>query len=163
MAANATGAPLPGLNLTGISTEGITTVVTVVDRFLTYCPEPTVFVWAGRTYSVDAPATVTISDCPSGCTIATDCYYKGPTLVPQADSNGAYVIKNGSIGDGEGPPNARVAAAPTGAGVVGSGQTSQAASVFVSGAPSAPAGFRAKVAAMAVGVLVALGGVSVVG
>lgn len=71
MAVNATGAPLPGLNATGISPEGLTTVVTVVDRFLTYCPEPTVFVWAGRTYSVDAPATVTISDCEGGCTIAT--------------------------------------------------------------------------------------------
>lgn len=51
---------------------------------------------------------------------------------------------------------------PTGQGAGVGAETSQAAGVFVSGAPI-PVGFRAKLAAMAVGVLVALGGVSVVG
>lgn len=68
---DATGAPLPGLNWTGVSTEGIVTVVTVVDRFLTYCAESTVFAWGPKVYSVTAPATLTITDCP--CTITTVC------------------------------------------------------------------------------------------
>jgi len=66
---NATGAPLPGTNVTGLSTEGIATVVTVVGRFLTFVAEPTVFAWGPNTYSVTAPTTLTITDCP--CTITT--------------------------------------------------------------------------------------------
>ncbi|KAK0627119.1 hypothetical protein B0T14DRAFT_127926 [Immersiella caudata] len=90
---NATGAPLPGTNVTGLSTEGIVTVVTVVGRFLTYCAEPTVLKWGKNAYSVTAPTTLTIDDCP--CTIATtrclgpDCYYKEPgphAMTPKDDT-----------------------------------------------------------------------------
>ncbi|KAK0643590.1 hypothetical protein B0T16DRAFT_459718 [Cercophora newfieldiana] len=89
---NVTGAPLPGTNVTGLSTEGVVTVVTVVGRFLTFCAEPTVFRWGEKVYDVKGPTTLTIEDCP--CTITTtrclgpDCYYKGPgqhATMPKGD------------------------------------------------------------------------------
>lgn len=85
----ATGAPLPGINTTGLSTEGIATVVTVVDRFLTFIPEPTELTWfpgagtkrgIGVTYRVTAAGTVTVTDCP--CTITTVCFLSPLLLFP---------------------------------------------------------------------------------
>ncbi|CAI4428520.1 CFS_G0016180.mRNA.1.CDS.1 [Saccharomyces cerevisiae] len=39
----------------------------VVSEFTTYCPEPTTFVTNGATFTVTAPTTLTITNCP--CTI----------------------------------------------------------------------------------------------
>ncbi|KAK1759425.1 hypothetical protein QBC47DRAFT_371903 [Echria macrotheca] len=63
------GAPFPGVNTTGLSTEGVTSVVSVVSRFLTYCAAPTRFVFGTGVYEVSQPGTVTVTDCP--CTITT--------------------------------------------------------------------------------------------
>ncbi|CAI4060634.1 hypothetical protein SKDZ_05G2300 [Saccharomyces kudriavzevii ZP591] len=44
-----------------------TTQYEVVSEFTTYCPEPTTFVTNNATYTVTAPTTLTVTNCP--CTI----------------------------------------------------------------------------------------------
>jgi hypothetical protein len=44
-----------------------TVVTEVVDVYVTYCPEPTEITHGDKTYTVTAPTTLTITDCP--CTI----------------------------------------------------------------------------------------------
>ncbi|KAK4450100.1 hypothetical protein QBC34DRAFT_350186 [Podospora aff. communis PSN243] len=128
---NATGAPFPGINNTGLSTEGLVTVVTVVGRFLTYCAEPTVLKWGKNVYSVTAPTTLTIDDCP--CTITTtrclgpDCYYKGPgphAMTPKGDTP---VAPTGGLGVDGVDLNTRIAAGSVAA-------SASAKGVVVSGA-----------------------------
>lgn len=43
------------------------TTTKVVSAYTTYCPEPTTFELGGKTYEVEEPTTLTITDCP--CTI----------------------------------------------------------------------------------------------
>ena len=81
-AAGATGAPLPGVDVSGLSTEGVTTVETVVDRFLTYVSGPTVFTTNGAVYSVTGAGTVTVTDCP--CTITTVSFVPFSSLLTAA-------------------------------------------------------------------------------
>lgn len=47
------------------------TVTRVVDSFVTYCPQPTVFNWEDHYYTVTAPGDLTVTNCP--CTIETVC------------------------------------------------------------------------------------------
>jgi hypothetical protein len=49
----------------------VTTVVheTVVTQFTTFCPSPTTFVTNGQSFTVTAPTTLTVTNCP--CTIKT--------------------------------------------------------------------------------------------
>lgn len=43
------------------------TTTKVVEAYTTYCPEPTTFELGGKTYTVEEPTTLTITECP--CTI----------------------------------------------------------------------------------------------
>jgi hypothetical protein len=47
--------------------KNVTIVTEVVDKYVTYCPEPTEITHGDKTYTVTEPGTVTITDCP--CTI----------------------------------------------------------------------------------------------
>ena len=47
--------------------QTIVTTTKVVSRFVTYCPEPTEICVNDKTYTITAPTTLTIEDCP--CTV----------------------------------------------------------------------------------------------
>lgn len=49
------------------SLPDIVATTQVLDIYTTYCPEPTVLTFQDETYTVVAPTTLTITDCP--CTI----------------------------------------------------------------------------------------------
>lgn len=61
-AAQRSGLPLP-------STNGTVTTTVVVNSFVTYCPEPTVFTYKDVCYTAKKPGPVTVTNCP--CTITT--------------------------------------------------------------------------------------------
>lgn len=61
-AAQRTGIPPPLIN-------GTITTTIVVNSFVTYCPEPTVFTWKDVCYTAKTPGPVTVTNCP--CTITT--------------------------------------------------------------------------------------------
>ncbi|KAM0718135.1 hypothetical protein Q7P37_006467 [Cladosporium fusiforme] len=44
-------------------------VTEVVTAYTTYCPEPTEITHAGETYTVSEATTLTITNCPGGCTV----------------------------------------------------------------------------------------------
>ncbi|KAK6437850.1 hypothetical protein LTR95_005961 [Oleoguttula sp. CCFEE 5521] len=44
-------------------------VTDVVTAYTTYCPEATQITHAGQTYTVSSATTLTITNCPGGCTI----------------------------------------------------------------------------------------------
>jgi hypothetical protein len=48
---------------------GCYTTVEVVSEYETYCDKPTTYVEGTKTYQVTKPTTLTITDCPYGCTI----------------------------------------------------------------------------------------------
>lgn len=60
--AQRTGIPPPLIN-------GTITTTIVVNSFVTYCPEPTVFTWKDVCYTAKTPGPVTVTNCP--CTITT--------------------------------------------------------------------------------------------
>ncbi|KAF2718439.1 hypothetical protein K431DRAFT_191257, partial [Polychaeton citri CBS 116435] len=45
-------------------------VTSVVTAFTTYCPEATEITHGGSTYTVSSATTLTITNCPGGCTIS---------------------------------------------------------------------------------------------
>ncbi len=47
--------------------HNVTTVTEVVDKYVTYCPEPTHLTFNNKTYTVTEACTYTITDCP--CTV----------------------------------------------------------------------------------------------
>jgi hypothetical protein len=49
--------------------ETVTYVTEVVTAVTTFCPGPTEVTYGGSTYTVTEATTLTITDCPSGCTI----------------------------------------------------------------------------------------------
>jgi hypothetical protein len=53
---------VPAQNGTVYTTE-------VVTAYTTYCPEPTTIVDGDKTITITAPTTITITNCPGGCTI----------------------------------------------------------------------------------------------
>ncbi|KAI9903913.1 hypothetical protein N3K66_000442 [Trichothecium roseum] len=54
------------------SLPDVVTTTQVLDVYTTYCPEPTVLTFQDETYTVVAPTTLTITDCP--CTIVEPCH-----------------------------------------------------------------------------------------
>lgn len=60
--AQRTGIPPPLMN-------GTITTTIVVNSFVTYCPQPTVFTWKDVCYTAKTPGPVTVTNCP--CTITT--------------------------------------------------------------------------------------------
>merc|ERR1712066_968676 len=44
-------------------------VTDVVTAYTTYCPEPTKITHKGETYTVSEATTLTITNCPGGCTV----------------------------------------------------------------------------------------------
>ncbi|KAG8158401.1 hypothetical protein KVR01_011523 [Diaporthe batatas] len=49
--------------------ENVTYTTEIVTAITTFCPEATTFAHAGSTYTVSSATTLTITDCPGGCTI----------------------------------------------------------------------------------------------
>lgn len=47
--------------------NGTVTKTKVVEKFTTYCPEPTVFTVNGKVYDVEEPTTIIVDECP--CTV----------------------------------------------------------------------------------------------
>lgn len=58
---------VPGKNGTHYTTE-------VVTQYTTYCPEPTTITDGDNTITVTEPTTLTITHCPTGCTIKKPIY-----------------------------------------------------------------------------------------
>jgi|ERR1712176_345884 len=54
--------------------KNVTYTTEVVTEYTTYCPEPTTLTWGDKTITVTEPTTVTITDCPHGCTITKPVY-----------------------------------------------------------------------------------------
>ncbi|EFQ27781.1 hypothetical protein CGRA01v4_02805 [Colletotrichum graminicola] len=69
--------PSSGVYPPGYNGTGIYTVTTVWDSVSTYCPEPTTLCFNDRTYTIDKPTTLIISDCPCTQTYTTQ-YTDGP-------------------------------------------------------------------------------------
>ena len=44
-------------------------VTDVVTAYTTYCPEATIITHKGETYTVSSATTLTITNCPGGCTV----------------------------------------------------------------------------------------------
>ncbi|RCI09310.1 hypothetical protein L249_1554 [Ophiocordyceps polyrhachis-furcata BCC 54312] len=109
---------------------GNATVVTeVVDVYTTYCPGPTQITHGSKTYTVTAPTTLTITDCP--CTItkpimttsAVICHTcagnynngtgTGTMVNPTATPPSATVIPPGATATGPAGTNPGATQAPT--------------------------------------------------
>ncbi|KAF5092881.1 hypothetical protein D0Z03_002651 [Geotrichum reessii] len=58
-----------GFNGTTVTVPHTITTTTVVDEYVTYCPEPTTITEGNKTITVTKPGTITITDCP--CTRTT--------------------------------------------------------------------------------------------
>ena len=58
-------------NATIITVPHTITTTTVVDEYVTYCPEPTHIIEGNKTITVTTPGTVTITDCPCTRTLTT--------------------------------------------------------------------------------------------
>ncbi|OAA42171.1 Mmc protein [Metarhizium rileyi] len=111
-----------------------TVVTEVVDQYVTYCPEATKITHGTKTYTVTAPTTLTITDCP--CTItkpvittsAVVCHTCGgnfPNTTVSTPHGGVTVVPTGGVTPSK-PGNTPVptagagkAAALSGAGLAG--------------------------------------------
>ncbi|KAF5099234.1 hypothetical protein D0Z00_001737 [Geotrichum galactomycetum] len=58
-----------GFNSTTVTVPHTITTTTVVDEYVTYCPEPTIIVESNKTITITKPGTVTITDCPCTRTV----------------------------------------------------------------------------------------------
>merc|ERR1712070_883065 len=61
-------------------------VTDVVTAYTTYCPEPTKITHKGETYTVSEATTLTITNCPSGCTVtkpASSAVVSSAPVVPE--------------------------------------------------------------------------------
>ena len=54
-------APLAGLAAVAVAADANSTTTIVVNEFVTYCPEPTVFIFKEKAYTVTAATTLTIT------------------------------------------------------------------------------------------------------
>jgi len=120
--------------------KNVTIVTEVVDKYVTYCPEPTEITHGDKTYTVTEPGTVTITDCP--CTITKpvveethevcyDCPEKPekpevpevpvetPTVLPPAPTGGVTQTPTGGAPEPVPTAGAGKAAALSGAGLAG--------------------------------------------
>ncbi|KAK1081683.1 hypothetical protein LTR48_007380, partial [Friedmanniomyces endolithicus] len=61
-------------------------VTDVVTAYTTYCPEATQITHAGQTYTVSQATTLTITNCPGGCTITHLSSYSSAPAVPVTTS-----------------------------------------------------------------------------
>ena len=56
------------------------TITTVLDSFVTYCPEPTVFTYNDECYTAMTPGELTITNCP--CTVESVRIMASETPLP---------------------------------------------------------------------------------
>ncbi|KAK5684142.1 hypothetical protein LTS10_004006 [Elasticomyces elasticus] len=101
-------------------------VTDVVTAYTTFCPEATEITHAGQTYTVSSATTLTITNCPGGCTITSLSTPVAPvtvssaigqpsastTAIPVVPSSSApyYPSSNGTVV----APSSSGAASPTG-------------------------------------------------
>jgi hypothetical protein len=64
----------------GYAHGNVTYTTVVVEEIVTYCPEPTTLTHGDHTYTVTAPTTLTITDCP--CTISKPVYTTSYVVCP---------------------------------------------------------------------------------
>lgn len=65
----AAAAGLVGIAAAQNSTASEVYVTDIVTAYTTYCPEATLLTYASQTYTVSEATTLTITNCPGGCTI----------------------------------------------------------------------------------------------
>lgn len=70
-------------NLTTITVPKFITSTTVVNEYVTYCPEPTTITEGNKTIIVTKPGTITVTDCP--CTRTTVSTTSTVTTCPVSD------------------------------------------------------------------------------
>jgi hypothetical protein len=58
-----------GFNATTVTVPHVITTTTVVNEYVTFCPEPTIIVENNKTITITKPGTVTITDCPCTRTV----------------------------------------------------------------------------------------------
>ncbi|KAK8089877.1 Clock-controlled protein 6 [Apiospora hydei] len=76
-------------NGTTISSQAVKYTTEVVNQYTTYCPGPTQITHGTKTYTVTAPTTLTITDCP--CTVSKPVY----TTSPPTYNNGTVPVVPG--------------------------------------------------------------------
>ncbi|ODQ63589.1 hypothetical protein NADFUDRAFT_53252 [Nadsonia fulvescens var. elongata DSM 6958] len=86
------------------------TVTKVVTALTTYCPEPTTLVHGNKTYTVTAPTTLTITDCPCTLTSVIPGTSK-PVASGSAHNNGTHASSGIEQGSGASKGVASVALA----------------------------------------------------
>ncbi|KAI6945499.1 hypothetical protein KC341_g3 [Hortaea werneckii] len=84
------------------SSTGDVYVTEVVDKFTTYCPYATSFTAGGKTYTVSSATTLTVTDCPGGCTVSKPASMSAPTTAApvttaMSSSKSAAVMTTGGV------------------------------------------------------------------
>ncbi|KAK8020437.1 hypothetical protein PG990_005575 [Apiospora arundinis] len=77
-------------NVTTISSQVVKYTTEVVNQYTTYCPGPTQITYGTKTYTVTAPTTLTISDCP--CTISKPVFTTSAVKCSGATCTGAPAV-----------------------------------------------------------------------
>jgi len=67
-------------------------VTEVVTAYTTYCPEPTEITHAGETYTVSEATTLTITNCPGGCTVVKPATSSVVSVCNDCSSTSAVVV-----------------------------------------------------------------------
>jgi hypothetical protein len=67
-------------------------VTEVVTAYTTYCPEPTEITHAGETYTVTEATTLTITNCPGGCTVVKPATSSVVSVCHDCSSTSAVVV-----------------------------------------------------------------------
>ncbi|KAK8048773.1 hypothetical protein PG994_010503 [Apiospora phragmitis] len=122
-------------NGTTISSQVVKYTTEVVDKYTTYCPGPTQITYGTKTYTVTAPTTLTITDCP--CTVSKPVFTTSAVQCNGAQCSGKPVppptYNNGTVPAVPAQPTT-LAPAPTG------GYPTQPTKATTPGAPIPTAG-----------------------
>ncbi|KAI6859269.1 hypothetical protein KC338_g3140 [Hortaea werneckii] len=146
------------------SSTGDVYVTEVVDKFTTYCPYATSFTAGGKTYTVSSATTLTVTDCPDGCTVSKPASMSAPTTAApvttaMSSSKPAAVMTTGGVpANGSAPyPTGGMAVPSSLRTSASAGMPSSGANATGSGSPPIQANGASSVATSFVGLAVAAG------
>ncbi|KAI7203656.1 hypothetical protein KC352_g18712, partial [Hortaea werneckii] len=146
------------------SSTGDVYVTEVVDKFTTYCPYATSFTAGGKTYTVSSATTLTVTDCPDGCTVSKPASMSAPTTAApvttaMSSSKPADVMTTGGVpANGSAPyPTGGMAVPSSLRTSASAGMPSSGANATGSGSPPIQANGASSVATSFVGLAVAAG------
>ncbi|GAB1732104.1 hypothetical protein NU195Hw_g7836t1 [Hortaea werneckii] len=146
------------------SSTGDVYVTEVVDKFTTYCPYATSFTAGGKTYTVSSATTLTVTDCPGGCTVSKPASMSAPTTAApvttaMSSSKPAAVMTTGGMpANGSAPyPTGGMAVPSSLRTSASAGMPSSGANATGSGSPPIQANGASSVATSFVGLAVAAG------